>query len=267
VNAMDRKDGPGAVGQKALVVRDLTVRYGALVALSDFSCEVDGGEILGIIGPNGAGKSSSFAGITAAVPADGEVYFKGDRADSWSTQVRARHGLRRTYQQNSFFGELTVLGNAMAAMSSAASASVATSVFMPWREAAIRREQRRLGASLLERFGVGPEYYGSHPEDLPYGLQRILAIALAYGPGVDVLLLDEPAAGIGGQDMQRLASLLYQLRDEGVAVVLIEHHMDLLMEVADRVVVIDRGVTISSGTPAEVQGDERVLEAYLGRTA
>lgn len=251
----------------ALVVEGLTVRYGALVALSDFSCQVAPGEILGVIGPNGAGKSSSFAGITAAVPSTGRVYFKGERVDSLSTQARARRGLRRTYQQNSFFGDLTVLGNAMAALSSATTTSMATSVFMPWREAAMRRKQRQLAASLLERFGVAPEYFDSRPEDLPYGLQRVLSIALAYGGGTDVLLLDEPAAGVGGEDMRRLAQLLNELRDEGVAVVLIEHHMDLLMEVVDRVVVIDRGKTISVGTPAEVQKDERVLEAYLGRTA
>jgi branched-chain amino acid transport system ATP-binding protein len=248
-------------------VRDLTVRYGALVALDGFSCRVSAGQIVGIIGPNGAGKSSSFAGITGAVAADGTVEVDGLPVKGLAPHRLAQRGIRRTFQQNSFFGELSVLGNAMAAMSPLASSTMLTSVFAPWRERTTEQTRRRLAVELLDRFGIGGAYLDARPGDLPYGLQRILSIALAYGPGAEVLLLDEPAAGVGGEDMHRLARLLYGLRDEGVGVVLIEHHMDLLMQVADYVVVIDRGHTIAQGTPSEVQNDEAVLQAYLGRTA
>jgi branched-chain amino acid transport system ATP-binding protein len=263
----DSSQAPGA-GRPVprLVVHDLTVRYGALVALDSFSCTVSAGEIVGVIGPNGAGKSSSFAGISGAVPADGTVELNGQVVKGLAPQVLAQRGVRRTFQQNSFFGELSVLGNAMAAMSPLASSTMLTSVFAPWRERGTERTRRRLALELLDRFGIHGPYLDARPGDLPYGLQRILSIALAYGPGAEVLLLDEPAAGVGGDDMQSLVRLLDDLRDEGVGVVLIEHHMDLLMQVADYVVVIDRGQTIAAGTPAEVQNDEAVLQAYLGRT-
>jgi branched-chain amino acid transport system ATP-binding protein len=250
-----------------LRVEGLTVRYGALTALSEMSWQVSAGEIVGIIGPNGAGKSSCFAAVTHAVPRQGEVWLAGERVTGLPTHELARRGLRRTFQQNAFFGELSLLENAMAAMLAEHSTSLAHSILLPWREASTRRRAEAAAAGLLASFGIEPPDHAKRPGDIAYGTQRLLSIVLAYGAGARALLIDEPAAGIGGTDMQRLATLLADLRRRGVAVVVIEHHMDLIMAIADRIVVIDQGRKLAEGTPAEIQRDHAVLEAYLGRAA
>ncbi len=250
-----------------LRVEQLTVRYGALTALADMSWQVEAGEILGIIGPNGAGKSSCFAAVTHAVRRDGTVWLAGEDVTGLSTHVLARRGLRRTFQQNAFFGELTLLENAMAAMLREHSTSLPRSIVLPWQERATRRRAEAAAAELLTSFGIGPGDHDKRPGDIAYGTQRLLSVVLAYGAGARALLIDEPAAGTGGTDMQRLADLLVELRRRGVAVVVIEHHMDLIMAIADRIVVIDQGRKLAEGTPAEVQRNAAVLEAYLGRAA
>jgi branched-chain amino acid transport system ATP-binding protein len=254
-------------GDPLLAAQGLTVRYGALTALSDMSWRVSSGEILGIIGPNGAGKSSCFAAVTHAVQREGDVFLAGERVTDLPTYELARRGLRRTFQQNAFFGELTLLENAMAAMLREHSTSLPRSIVLPWRELATRRRAEAAAAELLSSFGIGPADHGKRPGDIAYGTQRLLSVVLAYGSGARALLIDEPAAGTGGTDMKRLADLLVDLRRRGVAVVVIEHHMDLIMAIADRIVVIDQGRKLAEGTPAEVQRNEAVLEAYLGRAA
>lgn len=251
----------------ALAVEGVTVRYGALTALQGLSFEVASGAILGIIGPNGAGKSSSFAGITNAVRKQGRVRLFGEDVSTTPTQQLARMGLRRTFQQNSFFSGFTVLENAMAAFEVDQGASLATSLFAPWREIRRRGARRSEAKTLLSDFGIPAQFHDVRPDDLPHGMQRTLSVVLSYGAGARVLLVDEPAAGVGGEDMKVLVRLLDRLRGEGVAIVLIEHHMELVMDVVDSLLVIDRGRTIAHGDPVAVQRDPEVLAAYLGRTA
>ncbi len=249
-----------------LRVENLGVRYGSLVALEGVSWQVNAREILGIIGPNGAGKSSCFAAVTNSVPHQGEVYLNGARVTDEPTPRLARLGLRRTFQQNAFFGKLTVLENVIGALLAEHSTPLAFALLAPWVELRVRRRAEAAAADLLERFGIEAAYHDMLPGDIPYGTQRLLSVVLAYGTGAPAVLLDEPAAGIGGDDMKRLASLLTELRDLGTALVVIEHHMDLIMSVADRIVVIDQGRMLATGTPAEVRQNAAVLEAYLGRS-
>jgi branched-chain amino acid transport system ATP-binding protein len=147
------------------------------------------------------------------------------------------------------------------------STSLPRSIALPWKEMAARRRAEAAAADLLSSFGIGPADHGKRPGDIAYGTQRLLSVVLAYGSGARALLIDEPAAGTGGTDMKRLADLLVDLRRRDVAVVVIEHHMDLIMAIADRIVVIDQGRKLAEGTPSEIQRNEAVLEAYLGRAA
>lgn len=249
----------------ALRVEGLGVRYGALVALEGVDWDVHPGELLGIIGPNGAGKSSCYEAVTAMVRREGRVFLAGEDVTDVPPHGLAGRGLKRAFQQNAFFDNLTVLENMVAVLGRRAHAGLLRSVLAP--AAAHRRhaEAEHFAAAQLVRFGVPAVYHVLTPTEIPYGVQRMLSIALAFGDGARVLMLDEPAAGLGGEDMARLVALLASLKAEGVALVVIEHHMDLIMAVADRICVLDLGRQLALGAPAQIQHDERVLEAYLGR--
>jgi len=251
--------------QAALRVEELGVRYGALVALDGVSWDVHPGELLGIIGPNGAGKSSCYDAVTAMVSRSGRVALRGRDVTDVPPYGLADLGLKRAFQQNAFFDDLSVLDNMIAVLGKRAHASLAGAAFNPMGAARRRAEAVDYAARQLARFGVPVVYHALSPKEVPYGVQRMLSIALAYGNGAKVLLLDEPAAGLGGDDMARLIELLGELKREGVALVVIEHHMDLIMAVADHIVVLDLGRQLAYGTPPQIQKDPRVLEAYLGK--
>lgn len=250
-----------------LKVENLHVSFGALVALDGVSWEVRPGEILGIIGPNGAGKSTCYNATTNMVDRSGRVFLGGRDISAVPASNLAALGIRRAFQRNTFFKDLTVLENMIAVIQPDYGTGLVGSVFRPFacrRRAATARE---VAVQALTRMGVPPEFHHRLPTEIPYGTQRMLSIALANATGADVLLLDEPAAGLGGEDMQRLVDLLLSLRDEGMALIVIEHHMDLIMSVTDHIVVLAQGRMLAYGTPAEIRQEPRVLEAYLGSDA
>ena len=264
----DREARGLEVAWRLLRVEQLTVRYGALIALADMSWQVDAGEILGIIGPNGAGKSSCFAAVTHAVRRERHASGWPTRTSPACRRMAGRRGLRRTFQQNAFFGELTLLENAMAAMLRRAfdlAAALDRPALAGARDTPARRSGGRRAADLASASAA--DDHGKRPGDIAYGTQRLLSVVLAYGAGARALLIDEPAAGIGGTTCGGWPTCWSSCAARGVAVVVIEHHMDLIMAIADRIVVIDQGRKLAEGTPAEIQRNAAVLEAYLGRAA
>ncbi|MBV0911850.1 ABC transporter ATP-binding protein [Anianabacter salinae] len=251
---------------RSLTVEGLRVCYGALVALDGVSFTVRPGEILGIIGPNGAGKSTCYNATTHMVGREGRVFIDDEDVTEVPAHKLAGMGLRRAFQQNTFFSDISVLGNMIAVIQHDYGSSLGQTIFRPLHSARRAAEARDAARAALIRMGVPENYHDSYPTQIPYGTQRSLSIALANATGAGILLLDEPAAGLGGEDMQKLVALMKSLRDDGVALVVIEHHMDLIMSVTDQIVVLDQGRMIASGTPSEIRNSPEVLEAYLGRS-
>jgi branched-chain amino acid transport system ATP-binding protein len=244
-----------------LEVAGMTVRFGGLTALDDVSLAVSSGEAVGVIGPNGAGKTTLFNVVCGFVRADSGTVSWGGRS---LARVRPRHlaglGIARTLQGVGLFAGLTAAENVMVGAHS------------PGRAGTLRAllgladgEERRLRARALdelERLGVA-DAADRVPHELPYGVQKRVALARALVAEPDLLLLDEPAGGLGAEDIGELTELVRAVKAER-AVLLVEHHMDFVMDVCDRVVVLDFGRCIAAGTPEEVQADQRVLDAYLG---
>jgi branched-chain amino acid transport system permease protein len=247
-----------------LQARDLRKAFGGVVAVANVDLEVHPGAIHAIIGPNGAGKTTILNLISGLLPADrGEIRFFGHRLDGMRPSERAALGLARTFQNLQIFGNMTVLENVMVGRHLKSRCGMLTSAL---RIPRARREERAIEEGALRYLEIlGLATHRDEPAGgLPFGQQRLLEIARALATEPRVLLLDEPAAGLNPSEADRLGEVIFSIRERGITVVLVEHHMDLVMRVSDTVLVLNYGEVLAQGSPASIQGDPTVIQAYLG---
>lgn len=258
---LERRGQP-APGEPLLAVRAAEKRFGGLVAVRDLSFEMTSGEILGLIGPNGAGKSTMFNLITGVFRSDGgEIIFRDERIDRLRPREIARRGIGRTFQLVNLVATMSVLENV--ALGAHLRGRHGTVAAMLHRE---RKEEAQLLSEAtreIDRVGLGDHLFEA-AGSLPLGQQRIVEIARALCADPVLLLLDEPAAGLRYAEKQALAQLLRRLRAEGMSILLVEHDMEFVMGLVDRLVVMDFGEKLAQGLPREIQTNPAVLEAYLG---
>lgn len=248
-----------------LEIKNVTKRFGGITALKNISFTIEKGQIYGLIGPNGAGKTTMFNCITNIFsPTEGEIYFNGENITGIKPFKITEKGICRTYQNIRLFPRMTALQNVMVGGHSRISSGVFRSVL---RTKSQKQEEAMLkenALELLELVGIG-ELSDQFAENLSYGQQRRLEIARALASKPSLLLLDEPAAGMNETETSSLYDLIKKIQSMGITVLIIEHDMPLVMRLCDRITVLNFGEKLAEGTPEEIQNNEAVIEAYLGK--